>query len=515
MAFHIVSFASGAAPEWWAARGIFTPGQATDDYAVVNVGQLKNVAKKAMQELNTKLAYAGGAGATITTAVTNFSATNGSRDDFAVVNIGQLKAVAKPYYDRLNALSYSVTVPWATGGDDYAVANIGQLKRVFSFAVPVTVTERLAARDFPSVFQAWGEAQNIVPTEDPVITRARHDVYFDGVGQLGLEWNDHYIGQATDFTSASLAIGETKRTELRMKNPKMVVLFEIRYKNGPLNEAVGAWTWLPPTHQWWKKDASGNPLVDPEDSDYRLLDYGNSGLRAQIAAQALKAIQSGVFDGVMLDWWFDDSNVERQQLVAAIRSAIGPDALIMVNSNQNQPNNTKAYVNGLFMETTVLDTAAQWANVMNTLVWAETNLQSPRINCVETWDPSKLGTSTARNAPDALRRMRAITTLSLTKSSGCCLFSDHNDVAGQDHLHDWYNFWNRLPSSLGKAVGAATLETGNVWVREFTNGWVAHNSTGSGDKIITLPAPAISRKNGGVATTIHTVSNFDGDIFIK
>ncbi|MDR3402238.1 MAG: hypothetical protein P4L99_07040 [Chthoniobacter sp.] len=55
-------------------------------------------------------------------------------NDYAALNLGQLKAVAKPFYDRLIATQNAANYPWAnTGANDYAAANLGQLKRVFSF----------------------------------------------------------------------------------------------------------------------------------------------------------------------------------------------------------------------------------------------------------------------------------------------------------------------------------------------------------------------------------------------
>lgn len=55
-------------------------------------------------------------------------------NDFAVVNLGQLKTVAKPFYDRLIAVHYQLTYPWQDGSaDDFAAGNLGQLKNLFSF----------------------------------------------------------------------------------------------------------------------------------------------------------------------------------------------------------------------------------------------------------------------------------------------------------------------------------------------------------------------------------------------
>ncbi|MGC3989093.1 MAG: hypothetical protein QM796_05295 [Chthoniobacteraceae bacterium] len=58
-------------------------------------------------------------------------------DDYAVVNLGQLKTVAQPFYARLFEVGYGVDYPWSAPGhgtaDDYALANLGQAKNLFSF----------------------------------------------------------------------------------------------------------------------------------------------------------------------------------------------------------------------------------------------------------------------------------------------------------------------------------------------------------------------------------------------
>ncbi len=78
-----------------------------------------------------------------TLLVFNDTAVPSPRDDFAALNQGQLKTVAKLYYDWLKEANYQgiplstgQTYPWtATDTDDnsFSLVNIGQLKRVFSF----------------------------------------------------------------------------------------------------------------------------------------------------------------------------------------------------------------------------------------------------------------------------------------------------------------------------------------------------------------------------------------------
>ena len=54
-------------------------------------------------------------------------------DDYAAVNLGQLKNVAKPFHFRLIQLGLATAYPWQGASDDYALANIGQAKNLFGF----------------------------------------------------------------------------------------------------------------------------------------------------------------------------------------------------------------------------------------------------------------------------------------------------------------------------------------------------------------------------------------------
>lgn len=70
-------------------------------------------------------------------------------DDFAAVNVGQLKAVAKLMYDRFKDAGYVTAYPWDNSAfppDDYAMANIGQAKNLFAFDL---VTQTFSAYHSP------------------------------------------------------------------------------------------------------------------------------------------------------------------------------------------------------------------------------------------------------------------------------------------------------------------------------------------------------------------------------
>jgi hypothetical protein len=125
------SAALGAeAPEWWGTwRAIGSA--AASDYAALNHGQLKTLARAAMQEFDGRLA--GGAGSAVHALVYGWlsGATDADGRDFAAVNLGQLKTVALPFYQRLG-----LTPPWTNApfaASDYAMANIGQAKTLFGF----------------------------------------------------------------------------------------------------------------------------------------------------------------------------------------------------------------------------------------------------------------------------------------------------------------------------------------------------------------------------------------------
>ena len=129
--------ALAAQPAWWVQRGVTSANVPADDYAPANQGQLKNIAKAAMVEMDANLP--GGAGQSIHDLVGSWSNPAMPPNDFAPVNLGQLKNVAKPFYDRLIAEGVVAQYPWAntqSPPDDFSVANVGQVKNLFSFEIP-------------------------------------------------------------------------------------------------------------------------------------------------------------------------------------------------------------------------------------------------------------------------------------------------------------------------------------------------------------------------------------------
>lgn len=138
-----------AAPSW--QNGDYP---ASDDFAAVNQGQVKAIVTAAVAELNSRLTnvpdptsptgVSNGAGQVLNDLVAGWEAAPAAgekREDFAAVNVGQLKTIATLIYDRLISAGYYDQIPWAYGpggANDFAAVNLGQLKQLFCFNVSVS-----------------------------------------------------------------------------------------------------------------------------------------------------------------------------------------------------------------------------------------------------------------------------------------------------------------------------------------------------------------------------------------
>jgi hypothetical protein len=361
-----------------------------------------------------------------------------------------------------------------------------------SSVVERSIAERIAARTFPSVFQAWSPADNL-PDEDPVAVTARHDLMWHGAGWYGLEWDRKPSGLGERLTRASIEKACKRRRALLRLNPNIILLTEIRYRD--------AWRhFLPEDHKWWMRDEEGNRVRGWAEGGFLRLDFANPEFRAHVARRAKAVVASGAVDGVMLDWWRDDDH--RLALAKAVREAIGKKYLIIANANDRIAPRTAPYINGYFMECTRSRAPADWRRIASTLKWAEKNLQPPRTNCVETW---------YHKSRNDLHLMRAVTTLTLTHSNGYCLFSDPNPLPSPDHRHNWYRFWDK---SLGKPTGKGRQQPDGTVTRQFQKGTVIYNPMGNETVTVTFSDLRTSRATGESAKT-HVLNSADGDIYLK
>ncbi len=149
------------------------------DFAAANLGQLKYIAAKAAAEMDASLPGPG-AGSEIDALIevwTAAPALGATRDDYAALNQGQLKNVAKLFYDRLAIVGYTgqpllplQRYPWTATTDDdkaYSLVNLGQLKQTFSFfASGYFLDAYMADADLDGIPTGWELEHNLDP-ENP------------------------------------------------------------------------------------------------------------------------------------------------------------------------------------------------------------------------------------------------------------------------------------------------------------------------------------------------------------
>ena len=355
-----------------------------------------------------------------------------------------------------------------------------------------SIENRIMGRTYPSVFQAWSPAE-AVRSSNPLTVVARHDLLWHGVGWYGLRWDASPQGLGRILTPESIEKGRVIRQTLLKLNPNIILVAEIRYRDASRR-------FLPKDHEWWARDEDGQPAKGWAEGGFIRLDFANPEYRRHVARRAKAVVQSGVVDGILLDWWRDDE--DRLALIRQVRKAIGDDYLIIANANDRTTPKTAPYINGYFMECTRSRTAQDWQRIRATLTWAETHLRRPAVNCLEIW---------YHHSRDDLNLMRAATTLSLTQSNGYCLFSDPNPLPTADHLHNWYPFWDK---SLGRPVSTGVARADGTVTREFENGTVVYNPMGN--RAVSVVFDDIRQSVAtGTSARRHQLADADGDIFLR
>lgn len=139
----ISSLYAASIPPWWIDRGVVAINRSQDDFALANLGQVKQFTRAAVQEFDAKLP--GGAGPALHQRLISWQDPIVPPDDYAVVNQGQLKSLLDAFYARLEAARSemapawpAVLAPWAGGAtnsgsvQNTAAANIGQVKHAFA-----------------------------------------------------------------------------------------------------------------------------------------------------------------------------------------------------------------------------------------------------------------------------------------------------------------------------------------------------------------------------------------------
>ncbi len=388
---------------------------------------------------------------------------------------------------------------------------LGSMLSSSSAPTESTVAERLQSRSGVSVFQAWNPID--MPEQFPLWTNenrlraaAKHDVLWEEpVSQLGFNtalvlgavWEGPHAGLAARFTAGSAAKALANRAAMLEMNPSMIFLLEVRWRDAP-------GSFLPEDSPFWQRNPDGSRVLgwDNGPEPYYLLDPENPDFQANIARQCALAVDSGIYDGVMLDW---SGHLE---IVKLTRDALGPSGVIIVNIHDHidDAKRFQPYINGSFMEcnpdgpiVTTRRNRTTWDDLRAGYLFMESNLREPRINCLEVW-----GLRTD------LRRMRAATTLTLTHGDGSVLFGDPNPLPQPDHMHDWYSFWD---ADLGNPIGSRIDRPDGIAERAFENGVVLYNHIGNGTRRVSFAEERMRVSDGRVDDTFW-ITDADGDIFL-
>ena len=402
-------------------------------------------------------------------------------------------------------------------------------------SLETSIISRIQARDYPSVFQAWDDLigfektrKNAEPWNDEVLYTERltkHDLHWSPF--FGLWWKisetEPTYGLSTQL-GGELEEAKAIRQQRLTLNPNMLFLVEVRIHNHLQTSA------FPPDSEFWLRDRNNRIIANNYSENP--MDLLNRDLQSLLIERIVAVAKCGLFDGVMIDGFNSNATgfVDRhfhsatdEDIIAAttrilreVRTRVRDDFLILVNANRTKPTAYAEYVNGTFMETghdsNGSYTREGLQEIEDTLMWAETQLREPQINCLE---GEGVGTSPP-NSPENQRWMRVFTTLSLTHSNGYVLYTDGMrfvDPQAAHHAHIWYDFWD---ADLGQPIGEKAQLYENregLFIREFTHGWAVYNRSGA-PQAIQLPEQATGVESG-LRNTTHTLPDLDGEIYLK
>ena len=431
-----------------------------------------------------------------------------------------------------------------------------------TYALGIVKPEEAAVSSgFPHICQAWEGIQNR-PGLTELERLASHDLVISTPYVLNLDWvrtdDQPYTGLSTTLEATWNGKPSAKKDALRQLNPNFTFVATVFYREGSFvgdeDTITDLWKFgdYPPNSPFWIRDETNEPVpafgmddnldgtIQPEEIQLALVDFRNPDLIELIAQKAFALDQSGVVDGIFLDWWSEDKptagsfldweefymtleeEVEaRLAILRRIRELVSDDFLIVGNTNQWTAPLSAPYMNGMFMESVKADmfsgyTTQELQTIEESLYWGSENLREPRASCLEGWRVVYSYAETGhdaqileRNSEENQRQMRLITTLSLTHSDGNVVFGADPVEA---HAHNWYEFWD---ADLGQPVGPKrTTYQGieGLFIREFTNGYAVYNRSGSVQEVtFEREYQAVSQAHTG---NTHLVPDMDGEIFL-
>ncbi len=416
-------------------------------------------------------------------------------------------------------------------------------------AVPgLSVSDRIADREYPSVFGGWSYVANkppVIPRPETTETTpmAYFDLYFCCPQTLGLQWafNKPGSAEAVRLISGVGSIEEAKqhREAILAFNPNAILLVPIRYYSGLSARHYSEDGVL---RDLWLRDKNGNRIVFSGDGEAPL-DFTLPETQAFVFDQVRAVAACGLFDGIFFDHWSEGNtlmeartgrttaeiHLARDRIIQGTRAIVGDDMLILVNAGENKIPRWAEYINGTFMETgpiggtkiegTVDDyhklgyTRDDLLDIEDTLSWSEAHFREPRINCLS-------GEIIDTEPPDSPRNrqwMRTFTTMTLTLSDGYVQFLTLRGLYGPEVY--WYPFYD---APLGRPIGEKGQNYKNkegvpiegVFIREYTNGWAVYNRSGTEQpiefsEVVSAVASGVKEKRS------HALPDLDGEIYLK
>ena len=399
--------------------------------------------------------------------------------------------------------------------------------------------ERILTKNYPSIHQTFGgffaenpeEYDRRYPATDREVYHkraARNDLYFSSNLTLDWAWATEfppYEGLATRVGGNLQRAREWREKQLR-HNPNLVFLVQV-----PVQSRPGV-SDFPPDTDLLLRHPDGQFVDTSEEYHYNIL---LPKVQQLLIDRIVGIAECGLFDGIMLDGFnnnatghwslvleelsvfagreITDEDIIRiyRHIFRGVRERVRPDFLIIVNANVSRPDRYAEFINGCQMESDRwhLTTRRGLRLTEEVLSWNEENLRSPQINCLE----GRALDGDSRN-PENLRRMRLVTTLSLTHSDGYVDYTTHlYEGTTGPRLAPWYDFWE---ADLGQPIGAKRQfcdDCEGLFIREFTNGWAVYNRSGKAQKL-QLPIQATGVASG-ITSTTHIVPDLDGEMYLK
>lgn len=348
----------------------------------------------------------------------------------------------------------------------------------------------------------------------------RRDLFIAGAN-LGIQWRfftpEGVKLVAVGSTGALQFVKNSRRGQLQSLNPNYLHLISVKYYGAnPLA--------YPEDWPYWLRDEVGNRIED-EGWNELLIDWTHPGAQDHFVEQAVAAAKCGIFDGILMDWWSEESQWDENMaalyhgskvdglvsLVKHIREAVGDDFLIIVNTNTRKVPRSAPFVNGAFMETigpVKGYSRERLIEIEDALSWYEENFRYPQVNCLEGWSIEAETMDSPRNQQQA----RVFTTLSLTHSNGYVSYIKRKPIGGAGFQY-WYAFWD---VDLGRPIGEKGQLYENregLFIRKYTNGWAVYNRSGKAQEI-SLPIQTTGVASG-ITSYKHTVPDLDGEMYLK